>query len=427
MSQQGRPNLPEAHPPVPLDATSCPYSADNDPAIINPLNNMPAPNQQMAPDQKDPLSVDREVSTIPMGGKYDGKNWIYPSEQMFYNAMKRKNWKPNERDMGVVVPIHNAVNEQCWRKILEWEELHKTSCNQPKLLKFEGKPRDYSPKAWLRSLIGYKLPFDRHDWTVDRCGKPVRYVIDFYGGGDPGKSQAPVSFFLDVRPALTFEGFTDRVKMFWKTGKLMDDQEQRADGRSSYQIRPMAISLSPLHRADGSARFSFDKSSVLAAVFGPKEAKIKEEQMDRAFIDVKMKSLVGLTGTSERFTERVIRETLENVILATLHPRTTIQVTLQVMSEDGSMLATSINAVILALVDAGVPLRSMMACVTCAVKDGEYLLDPTEQELKDNGYTLQQAGNVLILVGFIFLIPGIMAGFQAGLMAFGQAWLEPGS
>jgi cytochrome c heme-lyase len=64
------------------DANSCPYSADYDPAIVNPLNNMPPPNQQRAPDQKEPLSVDREVSTIPMGGKHEGKNWIYPSEQV---------------------------------------------------------------------------------------------------------------------------------------------------------------------------------------------------------------------------------------------------------------------------------------------------------------------------------------------------------
>lgn len=26
-------------------------------------------------------------------------------------------------------------------------------------------------------------PFDRHDWIVDRCGREVRYVIDFYDGG----------------------------------------------------------------------------------------------------------------------------------------------------------------------------------------------------------------------------------------------------
>eukprot|EP00058_Branchiostoma_floridae_P026618 XP_002612109.1 hypothetical protein BRAFLDRAFT_108880 [Branchiostoma floridae] len=26
----------------------------------------------------------------------------------------------------------------------------------------------------------YELPFDRHDWIVDRCGKQVRYIIDYY-------------------------------------------------------------------------------------------------------------------------------------------------------------------------------------------------------------------------------------------------------
>ena len=26
-------------------------------------------------------------------------------------------------------------------------------------------------------------PFDRHDWLVDRCGRDVRYIIDFYDGG----------------------------------------------------------------------------------------------------------------------------------------------------------------------------------------------------------------------------------------------------
>jgi Cytochrome c/c1 heme lyase len=37
-----------------------------------------------------------------------------------------------------------------------------------------------SPLARLRWLLGGPLPFDRHDWTIDRCGTTVRYVIDFY-------------------------------------------------------------------------------------------------------------------------------------------------------------------------------------------------------------------------------------------------------
>jgi len=34
--------------------------------------------------------------------------WVYPSEQMFYNAMRRKGWTPSEDDMTAVVAIHNA-------------------------------------------------------------------------------------------------------------------------------------------------------------------------------------------------------------------------------------------------------------------------------------------------------------------------------
>lgn len=93
---------------------------------INAANNMPTLSQQPAQGQKMKLGVDREVSTIPKSGDPNEKIWVYPSEQMFFNAMRRKNWDPKEKDMSVVVPIHNAVNEQAWQKILEWEKLHET-------------------------------------------------------------------------------------------------------------------------------------------------------------------------------------------------------------------------------------------------------------------------------------------------------------
>lgn len=49
---------------------------------------MPPPNQVPAQDQPFPLSVVREESNIPRFNK--DKNWVYPSEQMFWNAMLRK-------------------------------------------------------------------------------------------------------------------------------------------------------------------------------------------------------------------------------------------------------------------------------------------------------------------------------------------------
>ncbi|KAI8981648.1 cytochrome c/c1 heme lyase-domain-containing protein [Mycotypha africana] len=167
-----------------------------------------------------PSIVEREMSTIPRSNS-DDKLWVYPSEQMFFNAMKRKNWDPDEKDMAVVVPIHNAVNEMAWQKILEWERLHTTECNQPRLEKFEGKPKDITPKARLRSFFGYALPFDRHDWVVDRCGQKVTYVIDFYTGKqDPNKPMS-LSFYLDVRPALTPTGLWDRLRMSFRKGQFM--------------------------------------------------------------------------------------------------------------------------------------------------------------------------------------------------------------
>lgn len=56
------------------------------------------------------------------------------------------------------------------------------------------------------------LPFDRHDWYVDRCGKQVRYVIDFYF--DERHAGSPDAFSVDARPALDDLGsVVDRTKM----------------------------------------------------------------------------------------------------------------------------------------------------------------------------------------------------------------------
>ena len=59
------------------------------------------------------------------------------------------------------------------------------------------------------------LPFDRHDWIVDRCGRDQRYVIDYYAEPTADPDDIP-NIFLDVRPALTFGGAIDRVRMYMK-------------------------------------------------------------------------------------------------------------------------------------------------------------------------------------------------------------------
>ena len=50
---------------------------------------MPNVGQEPVPGQPFPLSTDRVVSSIPKA-ESNGEKWVYPSEQMFFNAMVRK-------------------------------------------------------------------------------------------------------------------------------------------------------------------------------------------------------------------------------------------------------------------------------------------------------------------------------------------------
>jgi cytochrome c heme-lyase len=129
---------PPEHPPAaaassPLQGQSC------DSSQMDQSTSAPAPSY--ASRLWDRLGTEREVSTIPRavpeqvatkavapanneqetGADKSSGNWIYPSEQMFFNAMKRKNFDPDATDMKAIVPIHNAVNERAWKEIKAWE------------------------------------------------------------------------------------------------------------------------------------------------------------------------------------------------------------------------------------------------------------------------------------------------------------------
>ncbi|QUC20388.1 uncharacterized protein UV8b_04629 [Ustilaginoidea virens] len=182
------------------------------------------------------LDTDRAISSIPRSPARPGDpgppapanhqvesgpdpsgNWVYPSEKMFFDAMRRKGHDARAADMKTVVPIHNAVNERAWRLIKEWEAPHLAGsrCGGPKLESFANRNDRMTPTARVNILLGYTAPFDRHDWVIDRCGTRVDYVIDFYAGRPGADARAGPSFYLDVRPKLnTWEGVKMRA-MRW--------------------------------------------------------------------------------------------------------------------------------------------------------------------------------------------------------------------
>ena len=224
--------------------SECPMSADYQeksgttppepasiPKGIDPNNMMPPPNQRPSPDQPFELDTARVTSSIPKYTKANENDthWRYPSPQMFWNAMLRKGWRwkddePTPEVMNNIVSIHNVNNERAWREVLMWEQaFHADECpmKQIKLKKFSGKAKDLSWKATIRNWMGYDLPFDRHDWIIDRCGQERTYVIDYYDG--PMNDETYQFSFLDVRPhprninQYYFpEGLADRFKASWR-------------------------------------------------------------------------------------------------------------------------------------------------------------------------------------------------------------------
>lgn len=167
------------------------------------------------PTQRLPLSTYRSESSIPRGQQDEvphhqlgakTNKWVYPSEQQVFNAMKRKGWEGvEEESIPSFLQIHNSVNEKSWRLVQEWEH------SDVQLVRFEGRPKDLTPKAWIWSkLLFQDAPFDRHDWYVDNgTEKEKRYVLDFYMTDDKRSGLPRVD--VDVRPALdTPNAFIER-------------------------------------------------------------------------------------------------------------------------------------------------------------------------------------------------------------------------
>ena len=68
------------------------------------------------------------------------------------------------------------------------------------------------------------------------------------------------------------------------------------DGTLPRSNRGLACERGLLNRADGSAKWTQDSSSVLAAVYGPRQAQLKNEDAEHAVVEVVFKPRSGFQG-----------------------------------------------------------------------------------------------------------------------------------
>lgn len=182
--------------------------------------------------------------------------------------------------------------------------------------------------------------------------------------------------------------------------RLLDKNGLRVDGRRVDELRPIKLEVGILDKADGSAYIEHGKNKILAAVYGPREAHPKHIALaDRAV--VRCRYHMAPFSVDERKSpapsrrelelSKMIRESLEPSIMSEYFPRSTIDLFIEVLQADAGTRCAGITAASLALADAGIPMRELVAACAAGKIEGKVALDLSDIEDKQGDADLPVA------------------------------------
>jgi len=154
---------------------------------------------------------------------------------------------------------------------------------------------------------------------------------------------------------------------------------KRNDGRAPDELRPTKVEAGVLERADGSAYVEVGNTHAFAAVYGPREMHPKHALVpDKAVLKVRYSMLPFSVsdrkrpGPDRRSREisKVTREAFESVVLLDQYPRSAIELYIEIMQADAGTRVAGINAASVALADAGILMKDLVAsCAAGKVAD----------------------------------------------------------
>jgi exosome complex component RRP41 len=179
-----------------------------------------------------------------------------------------------------------------------------------------------------------------------------------------------------------------------QTRSLIDDQGKRTDGRTADQLREIKIAVGIIKNADGSAFIEFGKNKIIVAVYGPREVHPKHMALpDRCVLRCRYHMSPFSTDTrknpapSRREVEisKVMREALEPALMLEDYPRAAIDVYVEVLQADGGSRCAGIAAASVALADAGINMRDIVAACAAGKVDDKIVLDINDTEDKEGG------------------------------------------
>eukprot|EP00916_Digyalum_oweni_P017489 GHVL01028610.1.p1 GENE.GHVL01028610.1~~GHVL01028610.1.p1 ORF type:complete len:220 (-),score=37.04 GHVL01028610.1:265-924(-) len=155
-------------------------------------------------------------------------------------------------------------------------------------------------------------------------------------------------------------------------------------------MRYVNLKLNIDSNCDGSACVELGGNVVSAYVKGPTEIKGKMRGNLKGVVNCEFCMAEFATSDRRKRTKydrlsqdvgAQIKQTFETVLLLDKIPRSQIDIYVHVTEADGGMVSAAINAVTLALVDAGVPMSDIVSASTCGLIDNQPVVDMNSLEL----------------------------------------------
>jgi len=165
---------------------------------------------------------------------------------------------------------------------------------------------------------------------------------------------------------------------------------KRIDGRGFDELRPIEAKAGVIKKADGSAYFRMGRTIAYAAVYGPREMFPKFKQDPKKGVlrcNYNMMPFSGMgervrPGPSRRSKEisYVTDKALSNVVDLNDFPNAVVDVYIELPQTDAGSRCCGINAAAIALADAGIPMRDMVAAVAVGHADNSIVVDLNYEE-----------------------------------------------
>lgn len=172
---------------------------------------------------------------------------------------------------------------------------------------------------------------------------------------------------------------------------MSSEEWRRVDGRRWDELREVRIESGVLPNADGSAYIEMGKNKIIVGVYGPREMHPKHLAKPHTGI-LRCRYHMAPFSTEPRRSPApsrrdieitmVMRYALEPAIFLERYPRSTIDIYAEVLQADGGTRCASITAASVALADAGIPMKDLVAACSAGKYNGRIILDLNDYEDK---------------------------------------------